>query len=304
MTRTICGLLTVNGTRCKNPPGCAVAHHPTSAIDLAGISGAPTADDPLLFSGSDLIDNVGFDTKEGAAQAENASPDALAKFASDPDPAIRLAVAANTATPEEIVERLAADDDPAVRHVTNHVLVHVWDHNDDEDLRAASNPDTPPDEMIKLGRYGSPEVQERVAKNPSAPAAALDAMVVDRIGDPSAWYMNRLVAEHLNASQETLVRLAGDANEDVREQVAANLNTSQETLLRLAGDPNRYVRGRVAESPNASKRALEVLADDVEPWVRGQVAANSNTPKATLALLADDYEPVVYEAAAANPNTP
>ncbi|MDR3612586.1 MAG: hypothetical protein P4L53_03415 [Candidatus Obscuribacterales bacterium] len=76
------------------------------------------------------------------------------------------------------------------------------------------------------------------------------------------------VAEDPTTGWQILELLANHNSPSVRAAVADNINTTQNTLLRLAYDSNADLRYQLAENHNIGREVLEVLLQDENPYVR------------------------------------
>jgi hypothetical protein len=92
-------------------------------------------------------------------------------------------------------------------------------------------------------------------------------------------FFHKVVELDPNTPPETLARLAGVENFEIRSCVAQSPNTYPETLARLANDKNWYVRSMVSNNPNAPPEVLDRLADDESVYTRLGVLENPNTPQ-------------------------
>lgn len=201
------------------------------------------------------------------AAADPATPrDELWRLADDEDAAVRAALARNPAlSPEELAELKRREDqldnDPAVYKAIA------------AELRA------PPELLVELARNQSAlftVVRRAVARNPSAPPAALE-----------------LLADELYAADIRL-HLAAHANlgpAQRQKMVEASLDAALG-----AGDP--LYRAIALSHPAAHPRAL-ALADRSPHWLeRLALALNPAAPPAALARLAGDGNRLVRAAAA------
>jgi len=119
--------------------------------------------------------------------------------------------------------------------------------------RLASNLDSDPGVLHRLGRQGNASVQQRVAEN-------------------------------RNTDSETLDLLAQHHSPDVRSAVAQNTNTPLSTALTLAADVSVDVRYAMAENPWTSIALLEILVEDENPYVQHRARRTRALLKAEEAL--------------------
>jgi hypothetical protein len=190
-------------------------------------------------------------------------PGILSELASDPDPAVRCAVAANPATPGAALTMLAADASVPVRCAfaanpsapADKLPTVLTALAGDEDAKvrkaAAENPATTLDVLIKLAGDDRFDVRERVAHNPATPAD---------------------IAATLSAARaEGMARNASRADVDVRLFVAQDLDTPPETLRTLAGDVSWLVCTAAVSNPNAPADVLVAPTGDANADMRRSV---------------------------------
>jgi hypothetical protein len=134
------------------------------------------------------------------------------------------------------------------------------------------------------GKAEHQPIELRLASNPSTPTQVLDHIsqcmqcpkVLERI------------AGHPNASADTLKRLAGHENQEVRSAVAENSSADIDILRDLMKDGNTDVRFCLAENPNVPAEILQELSSDENPYVayRAQItlAKTGATPAAVKTI--------------------
>jgi hypothetical protein len=76
------------------------------------------------------------------------------------------------------------------------------------------------------------------------------------------------VAEDPTTGWQILELLANHNSPHVRAAVADNINTTPGTLLKLASDSDADLRYQLAENHNIAREVLAVLLEDENPWVR------------------------------------
>lgn len=196
------------------------------------------------------------DLRKIAIAADSQTPsEVLGKLAKDPHGNVRMSVAENANTPAEVLTRLMADDDQYVR----------W--------CVAGNANTPAEMLTRLAADDDQGVRERAAVNASTLAEVLTRLAADGDQDVRQW-----VAGNADTPAEVLTRLAADGDQDVRAGVARNANTPVEVLTRLAADDDQDVRGRAVGNANLPVEVLTRLAADDNRVVRWWAARNPNTP--------------------------
>jgi hypothetical protein len=237
----------------------APLHGALAAIDTRGDVAVPR---PLLQEAIDRLARCQSSFPDGrkfAAQHRSASAETLARL-SDDDVEIRKAVAKNSATPVDVVERLAEDDDVPVR------------------AAAAANPRLGPDMLARLLADQHLWVRKEAAGNPSTPAAAVET------------YRAELERRRSSAhrSHDDLVMMAADTRVLVRKQAAYAPEATPDILILLGGErASKQVRRIIASRPDAPGDLLRAMAtrdDDAETLQA--IAYNSATPPDVLVDLA------------------
>ena len=185
-----------------------------------------------------------------AAKSGDVSDEALEGLASDPEHAVRSAVAAlrphdgRGGCPPRLLRLLSRDAHTEPR------------------MAAAANPANPADVLKRLCGDDEPQVRAAVAVNPAATTGVLERLTGDRHRQ-----VRSAVAAHLSTPQPTLVRLAADRAVAVRMSLAQRYLCPEPVLDLLAGDPKEEVRSEVAARPELSAGLHRLLSDDEDPVV-------------------------------------
>ncbi|NML50656.1 hypothetical protein HHL19_19270 [Streptomyces sp. R302] len=195
-------------------------------------------------------------------------PQAAARFADDPHPLLRWAVAGRADLSRDACVRLAADPLPLVR------------------AALAENPALDGDLVRSLADDPDPEIRRAVARHPRVPldvlvplarTTALGTVLLPRIATASADETGELVASAEPAARR-LVALRRDLPTGARD--------------RLADDPDAKVAAAVAPHPGLSEARLRAMVVRHGRQVMAGVAANPDTPAALLEELARHQPPV------------
>ncbi|WP_406840608.1 HEAT repeat domain-containing protein [Streptomyces sp. AHU1] len=169
-------------------------------------------------------------------RAETAPREMLERLVDDPDPRVREHLAQGRHTPPDLRARLAADPDPAIRAA----LARYW---------------TQAPEAVRRALLTDPEAEVRAAAcstyfahgpHPKPPPDLLPALLADPVTRAGA-----------------VIHAVLDAD----------------TLQRLAGDPDGEVRAELARHPGLPPSARDVLAVDPALNVRVKVFARPDTPE-------------------------
>ncbi|MFF9477047.1 hypothetical protein ACF1E9_31105 [Streptomyces roseolus] len=294
-----------------------------------------TAPAPVLLPGErcggDHASAVGH-LREAVLRHPATPAQVAARFAHDPAPMLRWAVAGRADLPREACVRLAADPLPLVR------------------AALAENPALDDDLVRSLAADPDPEMRRAVARHPRVPldvlvplarSTALGGSLLPRIatasadetealatsGEPAA---RRLVALRRDLPAPVRERLADDPDAKVAAAVAPHPGLCAARLRAMFVRHGRRVATGVAANPDAPGPLVEELARHEPPVRRAlrEIARHpAATPRALLACLADararplaarhpalpptalaallaDEDEDVREAAAANPTLP
>ncbi|MEI7610333.1 MAG: hypothetical protein WCJ64_23390, partial [Rhodospirillaceae bacterium] len=139
----------------------------------------------------------------------------------------------------------------------------------------------------------SPWVRRTIARNGSAPAAALTLLARDLHAS-----VRRVVAENQATPPATLLALVDTSHRDWHTQVALaeNLATPPEALARLIHVAVDWVvRYRVARHPSTSTDTLQALAHDEHSSVREAVAARPGLTVKLRGILKKDRDKSVRD---------
>lgn len=244
-------------------------------------------------------------------------PDILNYAAGSINPRVRMFVAENPATSEEILRKLSDDADEDVLYS---VAIH---------------PKTSVDVLRKLAAklWESERMKVSLINNPSTPLDIWQKLA----NDPDDW-TRKLVAGSKYAPESVLSKLASDVYLTVRQHVAENPNTPFEALdylsrfdeemkdfvlrnpkllkgiegVRWNGTKGRSGKrselnyAAIAGNPMAPPEILEDLAKDESLLVRMKIAGNPNTPPAVLVELLKKYpdDVIIAASCAGNKNIP
>ncbi|MFJ3879029.1 hypothetical protein ACIPW5_16355 [Streptomyces sp. NPDC090077] len=219
------------------------------------------------------------DTRWAALDNPATPAEAAARFADDPSPLLRAAVARRAGLPPAVYARLARDEVPGVR----------WD--------AAANPALGEALVRELATTGEPEVLRGLARHPRLPLDLLTALAGGLRAGPEP--LPRIAS----ATAAEVEELAGSAHPGVRMLVAQRRDLPPGVRDALAADPDQKVAGAVAAHPGLAPDLLRAMAARHGVRVLAQVAANPGAPPDLLEeLVRHDPPPVrVLRAVAVHP---
>ena len=191
------------------------------------------------------------DKKERLAE-QPVPKDILAVLAVDPrDRDVRWAVALHSGTPEELLSKLAEDDDANVQSgVRERELPDQWKSLDDDDRVAAlREPGVPEAVLMILARSGNWQIREAIGLSPAAPDAILELLLNDEDSDVQSAVLQRNLPEEWKGLDEdqTVERL--------------NESTVDASILEILAKSGRWsVRQAVAQMESANARVNEAKA--------------------------------------------
>jgi Leucine rich repeat variant len=240
----------------------------------------------------------------------NAPEDLLERLAQDDDIGVVCAVAGNSSTPQKVLERLC-------RHGQSEVLMAV-----------VRNPRLSVAGLKRLAASHDQNLREVVAMHLHLPQALLE-----QLGQDAHWEVRRAVVQHPRCPTHLLERLSADADADVAFSAvlhrransacamsalgvemrlpealskirAHDLSLESGWLEFVARRGNDAAKRLMASHPNTSLAVLEWLATHANWQVRLQVAQNPMANEMLLLRLANDPDSDVRQAVASHQNTP
>lgn len=215
---------------------------------------ADLAGDPAPYVRAGVAMSLEHDPLASGADQQAAETIAV-HLTRDPQPLVRLALAANGSLTPVTYEVLAVDADPLVRlklaenrqTSAGALALLAQDSSESVQIRALQHPEMPPDWLLTRSASATAEIRLAVAGNPNAPLAAL-------------------------------TRLAGDPDPRVREAVAGHPSTPLSVLRGLAADSSLAVSLAVVRHPRADRELLLALADDRRDSTLRQTAQDRLVP--------------------------
>lgn len=181
--------------------------------------------------------------------------------AQDPDYRVRMRVASNPQTPENVLLALAEDEYAQVRTEvarnpitpTDLLDALAQDPGDVVRVAVATNANTPTATLLALAQVDSSSILEGLSGNPSMPPDVLSQILAVLMEDPRTrsfpWRLLR-IARNPSSPVESL-RILSKEHADVRSAVARNPSAPHDLLVTLARDKAKSVRAAVASNPAA-----------------------------------------------------
>ncbi|NXY94165.1 hypothetical protein HYE82_07155 [Streptomyces sp. BR123] len=172
-------------------------------------------------------------------------PMAMRRLAASSHPHIRSSVARARHLPQDVVERLARDEDRVVRRL----------------FLAESCEDAPPDMLLEVWHWwdGSPGFPGRPRTHPDFPRAGLLRFATDL--NPR---LRRLALDDPQSTPELVEEFSRDAAEEVRQDVAQDPRLAPSTAVRLLADPDSSVWAFAARNPALPQDVVLRLLQDPE----------------------------------------
>ncbi|WP_144864546.1 HEAT repeat domain-containing protein, partial [Hyella patelloides] len=229
----------------------------------------------------------------------------LEKLALDNDKEVRLLVAKNKNSSTKILELLATDKDNLIRqtiaensYTPAHILSQLAiDENNLVRQTIAENPHTPAHILSQFANQK--KYLYYVAKNPSTSLNTLEQIATDK-----NYLVCRGLLKNPNIPTYLISKFANQERYSFDESIAKNPNTSLVILEQLATDKDSLIRQSVAENLKTPVTILEQFATDRNYRVRASVAKNPNISIKMLERLAIDKEYLVRQSVAENIKTP
>ncbi|MFI6409099.1 hypothetical protein [Streptomyces sp. NPDC050548] len=168
--------------------------------------------------------------------------DAMRRLAVSSHPLVRRSVARARHLPPDVVERLARDEDRAVRL-----------------FLAESCDDAPAEMLLEVWRWwdGSFSHPGRPRNHPNFPRTGLLHYAGDPVGR-----MRRLALDDPESTPADVARLARDPDAEVRRRAAQDPRLSPADAVRLLNDPESYVRTTAIRNPHLPSHVLAGLLHD------------------------------------------
>ncbi|GIH61661.1 hypothetical protein [Microbispora siamensis] len=238
------------------------------------------------------------------------TPDMAARLAEHPHAEVRRSVAANEATPPEVLAALLTGEgmSPARRCLVCDRKETPFVH--DPECR---EPDCElPWDASCDGSHESTlhEMQQQALRNPATPAAA-----VLGFADHPSTLLRWALAGRTDLPHEVYERLAGSPEPGIRGTLAENPAIDDRLIHRLAADPGHDVRRELAHNPRVPLDVLIRLAGTVRigptllpriaaatPAEVGELAASANPAGRMLVAERRDLPSEIRDALAADPD--
>jgi hypothetical protein len=153
-------------------------------------------------------------------------------------------------------------------------------------VKVAQDPDTPPDELLRLSQHFYKDIHQAVAANPSTPPTALARLAATTDIDVAC-----TVARNLATPEESLLHLAKSASWEVQRHLVRNPNVTQKLLNQFADLKDYSLLLRFAENPRLKPDLISHLLDLDSPMklhLRCCIARNPATPLAVLRRLVSE----------------
>lgn len=205
--------------------------------------------------------------------------------------------ASATDTPEDVLRKLASEDDELAILVARNpsagpgLLADIYSQLQSSDYGLTAGC-----VVLESGRANSELLRRVIADFPDIN----EERDVDYPGETS---YGVLLAQHKDTPLEVLGQLSESPYYLIRERLAMRPDLPKNIAARLASDESRLVRQVLASNPNLSAEELQVLATDTEPAVRFKVAMHPCASAQLLRLLEQDAVATVAMSAQSAPRS-
>lgn len=196
-------------------------------------------------------------------------PDAMRRLAASSHPLVRRSVARARHLPQEVVERLAQDEDRVVQL-----------------FLAESCDDAPAEMLLRVWRWwdGSLTVPDRPRGHPNFPREDLL-----RYADDPSPRMRRLALDDPRSTSDLVERFSRDPSEEVRYRAAVDPRLPAVAAARLLEDPYDDIRSAAARHPRLPARLLTQL---LRSGGMETAARNPALPVEVMRRMVDAFSPV------------
>ena len=227
----------------------------------------------------------------------------LKELSENPNPIVRLNIAANKNCTLKLLLKLYKDENKAVKreaylnikegiektNATSHRLVELKEDLPRSIINLIVNADKK--HMTKCKYYTAP-----ICGNLYCPIKILEKFNINDM----PYRTKKTIARNKNSTAEILQELINNddgSNIDLKLYVSGNENCSSDLLEQLAKHKSMVVRRAVAKNINCPISLLDKLSDDEERYVRENVAEHKNCSLETLKKLCKDKDEWVSRAA-------
>ncbi|WP_411107192.1 hypothetical protein [Streptomyces sp. cmx-4-9] len=280
-----------------------VLNAPLAEGERAAVAGNPSLPSDLVVLLSTDPDPA---VREAVAGRADLGPaDLVVLLSTDPDPAVREAVARRVDLGPAERRALAVDPDPEVRLALSlHPALTEAERagidyevpvEDSFPVLCALRWPRDPQDVRRYADSGHPLLRRRAATERLLPAD-----LVERLADDDDLGVRVLLAQHHpDAPARLLLRSFLEYEGPERARLTTRPNFPTAGLAAFADHDDPQVRALVARDPRAAPETVERLTRDPHPAVRAALARHPNLPRPRLTELLDDEE--LSHAAAANP---
>ncbi len=228
----------------------------TNTADSDDCEESESSDEEPINLPSDWKDLESHEIVDRLRDSVEVRPDVLTSLASSEDWTVRQAVAWHCNTPDDVVKKLADDDDSDVSQATrDRKLPKTWRFMDrDEKIEALKSDDVPSE-------------------------------IIESLASSEDWRLRQAVAWSPSAPESTLTRLKEDEDDDIKEAVITERKLPIDWRFMSGWDKAERLR---EESPELT--ILEILAQSRDSDVRRAVALHPTTPERLLSALREDND--------------
>jgi hypothetical protein len=257
-------------------------------------SGKTNVDTVVLDNIMSDYRNAEQETCLNLATADTTSIEVLKQLATDKNAEVRMAVASNPNTPQDILRHLGQEFPDAI--VANPIFNILLLENPESQfirLSLARSSTTSLETLAKLAKLPDEEILCAIAQNPNTPVAILEQLVqhppqIYDYDDPDGTEFDRLfscIARNPNTPESLLIRLAQHSSGSVEYAIVENPNTPAAILEKFANWRNSTMHQAIARNPNAPTAVLEKLAGEQSGEIRKLVKAHPKASDLAIAIV-------------------
>lgn len=252
---------------------CQAVFFDTTKLDLVKVIDLKGS---KISSVDDLFDVEEREYQKKIALTKKSSPKLLASLAQDSDWRVREQVAWNKSTPPEVLKSLLFDENSIRLGLANNtkspedLLMALANDGEDRvrDAVGRNSAATPKvlSVLVNLKDEDNVFIRRAIVNHPN-----VTPDILKRLAEDSSMLVRLSVANDQDVPAEVLTSLATDEREEVRAAIAANRNTPPEVLRNLANEEEEIsvdVRAAVADNPRVPRYILDILAKDSDNYVR------------------------------------
>ena len=207
------------------------------------------------------------DVRRKIALRTDLPEDMIRKLADDEDEYVRSNISNARNLPEDIVRKFANDNIPTVR------------------ISIANNSNLSEDLIRKLAEDTDGRVRKVIAKHPSLPEDLIRKLAEDR----EEWVKIE-ISQRPSLPEDLIRKIAEDKSELVRYNISYRHKLPEDVARKLAEDESEAIRQTISENPSLPEDLVKKLAKDESRSVRYAIASRKDLPEDLIRKLANDED--------------